>query len=52
LFLVAMEMCSCHRETATVEEELEQRSQEVSQLQKNLQEAERIIVRAGSACYI
>ena len=40
----AVDMCSCQREMASVEEELEQRSKEVAQLQKNLQEAERIIV--------
>lgn len=42
--IAAVEMCSCQCEIATVEEELEKRNREVCQLQKNLQEAERIIV--------
>ena len=43
-----MEMCSCQREMAGVEEQLQQRNKEVSQLQAKLQEAERIIVSLWS----
>lgn len=37
-------MCLCQQELENVEAELQQRKQEVRQLQANLQEAERIIV--------
>lgn len=42
--IVAVEMCSCQREIANVEEELDERNTEILQLQKNLQEAEQIVV--------
>ena len=46
---VAMEMCACQGEVSSVMQELDQRKQEVSQLQAHLQEAERIIVSLGAS---
>ena len=48
LSCIAGEMVARQRELVSVQEELDQRKQEVSQLQANLQEAERIIVSLGS----
>lgn len=43
-YYVASEICDCQQEATSVQEELDQRKQEVCQLQANLQEAEKIIV--------
>ena len=48
---LAMEMSSCQREMASIEEELEKRHREVYQLQTSLQEAEKIIVSCCHSAY-